>query len=92
MLSRRANQSNTKGTYSHVAKAVRRRYGNKIASFGKARRTTTRPGYRKTTRRHRRKKYGGAGLMTVPPFTGATYASRDPGSGRSVITASSAGS
>ena len=39
----RAAQSNTAGTYSHVARAVRRRYGNGIASVGR-RGTVSRPG------------------------------------------------
>jgi hypothetical protein len=52
----RAAQSKTSGTYSHVAKAVRRKYGNRIASVGRARGTTSRPGYKRksTTRRRRR--------------------------------------
>jgi hypothetical protein len=43
----RAGQSKTSGTYAHVARAVRKRYGNRIASVGKARGTVTRAGYRK---------------------------------------------
>ena len=43
----RASQSKTSGTYQHVARAVRKRYGNKIASVGRKRGTTSRPGYRK---------------------------------------------
>jgi uncharacterized protein DUF6582 len=43
----RAAQSNTSGSYSHVAKAVRKRYGNSIASVGRAKGTVSRPGYRK---------------------------------------------
>jgi hypothetical protein len=43
----RAAQSNTSGTYTHVAKAVRARYGNAIASVGTERGTVTAPGYRK---------------------------------------------
>ena len=46
----RAAQKGTKGSYSHVAKAVRRKYGNRIASVGRARGTTSRPGYRKGKR------------------------------------------
>lgn len=46
----RAAQAKTSGTYAHVARAVRRRYGNKIASVGPKRGTTSRPGYRKRTR------------------------------------------
>ena len=47
----RAKQSGTSGSYSHVARAVRRRYGNKVASVGKKRGTVSRPGYRKKKRR-----------------------------------------
>jgi hypothetical protein len=43
----RAAQSGTSGSYSTVAKAVRRKYGNKVASVGPKRGTTSRPGYRK---------------------------------------------
>jgi hypothetical protein len=43
----RAAQKGTKGSYAHVARAVRRRYGNKIASVGKKRGTVTRAGYRR---------------------------------------------
>jgi hypothetical protein len=46
----RAAQSKTYGSYSHVARAVRRRYGNAVASVGKKRGTTTRPGYRRKGR------------------------------------------
>jgi hypothetical protein len=46
----RAAQSGTSGSYSHVAKAVRRKYGNKVASVGRKRGTTSRPGYRKGKR------------------------------------------
>jgi hypothetical protein len=47
----RAAQSGTKGSYTHVAKAVRRKYGNRIASVGPKRGTTSRPGYRRRRRR-----------------------------------------
>lgn len=43
----RAAQTQTAGTYQHVARAVRNRYGNRIASVGPKRGTTTRPGYRR---------------------------------------------
>ena len=43
----RAKQSHTFGSYSHVARAVKRRYGKKIASVGGPRGTTAHPGYRK---------------------------------------------
>lgn len=46
----RAAQSKTKGTYAHVARAVRRRYGNKVASVGPKRGMVSRPGYRKGKR------------------------------------------
>lgn len=43
----RASQKGTSGTYSHVAKAVRARYGNAVATVGTARGTVSAPGYRK---------------------------------------------
>ena len=43
----RAAQSGTSGTYQHVARAVRRRYGNAVASVGRSRGTVSRPGYRR---------------------------------------------
>lgn len=43
----RAAQSSTSGSYSHVAKAVRAKWGNKVATVGPKRGTTSRPGYRK---------------------------------------------
>jgi hypothetical protein len=43
----RAASSRNSGTYQHVARAVRRRYGNRVASVGPARGTVTRPGYRR---------------------------------------------
>lgn len=43
----RAASSRNAGTYAHVARAVRARYGNRIASVGRARGTVTRPGYRR---------------------------------------------
>jgi Family of unknown function (DUF6582) len=43
----RAAQSGTSGSYQHVARRVRARYGNKIASVGKKKGTVTKPGYRK---------------------------------------------
>ena len=46
----RAAQSKTSGSYAHVARAVRRRYGNSIASVGPKRGTVSRPGYRKRKR------------------------------------------
>lgn len=46
----RAAQSKTSGTYQHVARAVRARYGNRIASVGRKRGTVSRPGYRRGKR------------------------------------------
>lgn len=43
----RASSSRNSGSYRTVARAVRARYGNRIASVGPARGTTSRPGYRK---------------------------------------------
>lgn len=43
----RAAQKGTSGSYRHVAQAVRARHGNKVASVGRARGTTTRAGYRR---------------------------------------------
>lgn len=52
----RAAQPQTSGSYAHVAKAVRRKYGNKVASVGTkkgvlhragTRKGGTRPAYRK---------------------------------------------
>jgi hypothetical protein len=43
-------RKDTSGSYSTVARAVRKRYGNKIASVGRARGTTSRAGYRKGRR------------------------------------------
>ena len=45
----RAAQSGTSGSYRTVAKAVRAKYGNTIASVGPTHGTTTAPGYRKGT-------------------------------------------
>jgi hypothetical protein len=52
----RAAQSHTSGSYQHVARAVRRKWGNAIASVGKKRGTVSSPGYRRHggTRRRRR--------------------------------------
>lgn len=51
----RAARSDTTGSYPHVARAVRRRYGNGIASVGSKRGTVTRPGKRKRRRTPRRR-------------------------------------
>jgi len=45
-LARAASTGNA-GTYSHVARAVRNRYGNRVASVGPRRGTLSGPGYRK---------------------------------------------
>jgi hypothetical protein len=47
----RAAQRGTSGSYSHVARAVRRKYGNKVASVGRKRGTVSSPGYRRKRRR-----------------------------------------
>jgi len=47
----RAKQSHTFGSYSHVAKKVKARYGKKVATVGGPRGTTSRPGYRKGKKR-----------------------------------------
>jgi len=43
----RAAQSGTSGSYEHVAKAVRARYGDSVASVGPTKGTVSAPGYRK---------------------------------------------
>jgi hypothetical protein len=43
----RAAQKKTAGSYSTVAKAVRKKWGNRVASVGKARGTVSRPGYKR---------------------------------------------
>lgn len=43
----RAAQSKTRGSYSTVAKAVRAKYGNQVASVGRKRGKVSSPGYRK---------------------------------------------
>jgi hypothetical protein len=47
----RAKQSHTFGSYSHVAKKVKKRYGKKVATVGGPRGTTSRPGYKKGRKR-----------------------------------------
>jgi hypothetical protein len=47
----RAKQRGTFGSYSHVARKVRKRYGNAIASVGRKKGTVSRPGYKKKTRK-----------------------------------------
>jgi hypothetical protein len=53
----RAAQSGTKGSYAHVAAAVRRRWGGAIGTVSKSRGTLSGPGYRRHggTRRRRRR-------------------------------------
>lgn len=43
----RSAQKGTASSYPVVARAVRKRWGNRIASVGTARGTTARPGYRR---------------------------------------------
>ena len=47
----RAAQKGTAGSYRTVARAVRARYGNRIASVGRQRGTVTRAGYARARRR-----------------------------------------
>jgi len=42
----RAAQSGTAGSYTHVAKAVRAKWGDAVASVGRKRGTVSAPGYR----------------------------------------------
>jgi hypothetical protein len=46
----RAAQSKTSGTYQHVARAVRAKHGDKVASVGRAKGTVSAPGYRRRRR------------------------------------------
>jgi hypothetical protein len=48
-----AGQKRTRGTYQHVAKAVRARYGNRIATVGTKRGTVMHAGYRKGSGKRR---------------------------------------
>jgi hypothetical protein len=52
----RASQSHTKGTYAHVARAVRRRWGNAVASVGRSRGKVSGPGYRRGAGKSRRRR------------------------------------
>jgi Tfp pilus assembly protein PilX len=52
----RAAQSNTSGTYQHVAKAVRRKHGNAITSVGTKKGVLHRAGTRKGGKRPRYRK------------------------------------
>jgi hypothetical protein len=47
----RAAQPQTKGSYAHVARAVRRKWGNRVATVGRKRGTVSGPGYRKGGKR-----------------------------------------
>jgi hypothetical protein len=47
----RSRMSSNRATYQHVARAVRRRYGNRVASVGPRRGTVTGPGYRSSAAR-----------------------------------------
>ena len=47
----RAAQKGTSGSYSHVARKVKKRYGSKIPSVGGPRGTTAHPGFRKTRKK-----------------------------------------
>ena len=47
----RAAQTGTRGSYPHVARKVRARYGDTIASVGRKRGTVSSPGYRRASRR-----------------------------------------
>lgn len=49
-LARSASPAN-RGSYPHVARAVRARYGNRVATVGRSRGTVSRPGYARRTRR-----------------------------------------
>jgi hypothetical protein len=47
----RANHSGNSGSYQHVARAVRKKWGNKVATVGKKRGTVSSPGYKKSKKR-----------------------------------------
>jgi hypothetical protein len=47
----RAAQSKTKGSYAHVARAVRRKWGNRVSTVGRKRGKVSGPGYRRKRRR-----------------------------------------
>ena len=52
----RAAQSNTKGSYAHVARAVRRRYGDAVKTVGPRAGKVSSPGLRKKARKPRAKR------------------------------------
>lgn len=45
-----AARRTTSGTYEHVARAVRRKWGDRVATVGPTKGTTTRPGKRRRRR------------------------------------------
>jgi len=47
----RAAQPQTSGSYTHVAKAVRRKWGDRVATVGPTKGTLTRPGKRRRRRK-----------------------------------------
>jgi hypothetical protein len=49
----RANQRKTSGSYGHVANVARSRTAGRVASVGRARGTTSRPGYKRGKARRR---------------------------------------
>ena len=50
----RAAQSKTSGSYQTVARKVRARYGNRVATVGRKRGTVSAPGYRRAAVRRAR--------------------------------------
>jgi hypothetical protein len=50
----RSRQKRTSGSYPKVARAVRAKWGNRIASVGRKRGTVSGPGYARTARARRR--------------------------------------
>jgi hypothetical protein len=67
----RAAQPQTKGSYAHVARAVRRKWGNRVATVGRKRGTVSAPGYRKT-----RRSSGGTRRRRTSASTGRRSTSR----------------
>jgi hypothetical protein len=59
----RAAQKGTKGSYQHVAKAVRKKWGNQVATVGKAKGTVTGPGYKKSRKSKGSKSRGSKGKL-----------------------------
>jgi hypothetical protein len=49
----RAAQAGTSGTYQHVAKKVRARHGDRVASVGRKRGVVARPGYARKGKKRR---------------------------------------